>query len=335
MNRGDIWQVKGTRGERTGTNPCVLSSTFDWQICSRGRAARAAVLPPGRGTDLPITPCLPPPGPRGRSPRSAPPIPSTAAGRRPRRSPPSSGPPAWGRPASRPSRRGRRSSHRGGPGSPRRRSAGRRRGRPGQERRCRPAPLRIPYGEHHVRPRTRQRVRRPEADAAVGAGDDRRVAGQVGEVARTPRLLLGLHHGDLRSALLAAAERTLREKGGAPLSLRELAREVGGAAPSSTASPPSRRTALCSLCAGSRRGQPPSVGRPLISKPPTPFSKAEVRIQQPSLLSRTQQATVVGGPPPAAGDHVPVASPPAPPLSTTLRRQSVAYVDPQHPLHTR
>lgn len=35
------------------------------------------------------------------------------------------------------------------------------------------------------------------------------------------------HHGDLRAALLAAAERTLREKGAAALSLRELAREVG------------------------------------------------------------------------------------------------------------
>jgi AcrR family transcriptional regulator len=35
------------------------------------------------------------------------------------------------------------------------------------------------------------------------------------------------HHGDLRSALLAAAEGTLREKGTAALSLRELAREVG------------------------------------------------------------------------------------------------------------
>lgn len=35
------------------------------------------------------------------------------------------------------------------------------------------------------------------------------------------------HHGDLRSALLAGAERTLREKGAGALSLRELAREVG------------------------------------------------------------------------------------------------------------
>jgi AcrR family transcriptional regulator len=35
------------------------------------------------------------------------------------------------------------------------------------------------------------------------------------------------HHGDLRAALLAAAERTLREKGAGALSLRELAREVG------------------------------------------------------------------------------------------------------------
>ncbi|CCK29132.1 TetR family transcriptional regulator [Streptomyces davaonensis JCM 4913] len=35
------------------------------------------------------------------------------------------------------------------------------------------------------------------------------------------------HHGDLRTALLTAAERTLREKGTASLSLRELAREVG------------------------------------------------------------------------------------------------------------
>ncbi|MET9391726.1 TetR/AcrR family transcriptional regulator [Streptomyces sp. NPDC006624] len=35
------------------------------------------------------------------------------------------------------------------------------------------------------------------------------------------------HHGDLRSALLAGAERTLREKGAGALSLRELAREAG------------------------------------------------------------------------------------------------------------
>ncbi|WP_431040593.1 TetR/AcrR family transcriptional regulator [Streptomyces sp. P1-3] len=35
------------------------------------------------------------------------------------------------------------------------------------------------------------------------------------------------HHGDLRSALLIGAERTLREKGAAALALRELAREVG------------------------------------------------------------------------------------------------------------
>jgi len=35
------------------------------------------------------------------------------------------------------------------------------------------------------------------------------------------------HHGNLRSALLAAAERTLRERGAQALSLRELARDVG------------------------------------------------------------------------------------------------------------
>lgn len=35
------------------------------------------------------------------------------------------------------------------------------------------------------------------------------------------------HHGDLRSALLESAERTLREKGVGSLSLRELARETG------------------------------------------------------------------------------------------------------------
>src|SRR5436305_4527502 len=35
------------------------------------------------------------------------------------------------------------------------------------------------------------------------------------------------HHGSLRSALLAAAERTVRERGVQDLSLRELAREVG------------------------------------------------------------------------------------------------------------
>jgi AcrR family transcriptional regulator len=35
------------------------------------------------------------------------------------------------------------------------------------------------------------------------------------------------HHGDLRAALLAAAERTLRDKGVGALSLRELAREIG------------------------------------------------------------------------------------------------------------
>jgi AcrR family transcriptional regulator len=35
------------------------------------------------------------------------------------------------------------------------------------------------------------------------------------------------HHGNLRSALLAQAERTVRERGAQDLSLRELAREVG------------------------------------------------------------------------------------------------------------
>jgi AcrR family transcriptional regulator len=35
------------------------------------------------------------------------------------------------------------------------------------------------------------------------------------------------HHGSLRSALLAAAERTLRERGSGQLSLRELARQIG------------------------------------------------------------------------------------------------------------
>ncbi len=35
------------------------------------------------------------------------------------------------------------------------------------------------------------------------------------------------HHGDLRSALLASAERTLADRGPAALSLRELAREAG------------------------------------------------------------------------------------------------------------
>ncbi|MFC9932224.1 TetR/AcrR family transcriptional regulator [Streptomyces sp. NPDC127190] len=35
------------------------------------------------------------------------------------------------------------------------------------------------------------------------------------------------HHGDLPAALLARAERTLREKGSGALSLRELARELG------------------------------------------------------------------------------------------------------------
>ncbi|WP_330458614.1 TetR/AcrR family transcriptional regulator [Streptomyces sp. NBC_00820] len=35
------------------------------------------------------------------------------------------------------------------------------------------------------------------------------------------------HHGDLRTALLKSAERTLREKGAGALSLRELARDTG------------------------------------------------------------------------------------------------------------
>lgn len=37
----------------------------------------------------------------------------------------------------------------------------------------------------------------------------------------------GYHHGNLRAALLTAAERSLREKGADQLSLRELAREAG------------------------------------------------------------------------------------------------------------
>lgn len=35
------------------------------------------------------------------------------------------------------------------------------------------------------------------------------------------------HHGDLRAALLARAEQTLRERGPGDLSLRELARDLG------------------------------------------------------------------------------------------------------------
>ena len=35
------------------------------------------------------------------------------------------------------------------------------------------------------------------------------------------------HHGDLRAALLTSAERTLRDRGAAALSLRELARDIG------------------------------------------------------------------------------------------------------------
>src|ERR1700722_17630556 len=35
------------------------------------------------------------------------------------------------------------------------------------------------------------------------------------------------HHGNLRTALLAAAEQTVRERGVQDLSLRELAREIG------------------------------------------------------------------------------------------------------------
>jgi AcrR family transcriptional regulator len=44
------------------------------------------------------------------------------------------------------------------------------------------------------------------------------------ESSRAPR---PYHHGDLRAALLASAERTLREKGAGALSLRELARDIG------------------------------------------------------------------------------------------------------------
>jgi len=48
------------------------------------------------------------------------------------------------------------------------------------------------------------------------------------------------HHGSLRTALLAQAERTLRERGVQELSLRELARAVGvshGARPSRVRAP--------------------------------------------------------------------------------------------------
>jgi AcrR family transcriptional regulator len=44
---------------------------------------------------------------------------------------------------------------------------------------------------------------------------------------RKPESSRPYHHGDLRSALLASAERTLRDKGVTALSLRELARDIG------------------------------------------------------------------------------------------------------------
>ena len=39
------------------------------------------------------------------------------------------------------------------------------------------------------------------------------------------------HHGNLRTALLAQAQRTVRERGVSELSLRELARDVGVSQP--------------------------------------------------------------------------------------------------------
>jgi AcrR family transcriptional regulator len=46
-------------------------------------------------------------------------------------------------------------------------------------------------------------------------------------MSRSPMPERPYHHGNLRSALLDAAERTMRERGVQELSLRELAREVG------------------------------------------------------------------------------------------------------------
>lgn len=49
----------------------------------------------------------------------------------------------------------------------------------------------------------------------------------VDRLARMQTRPRSYHHGDLRAALLARAEETLREKGPAALSLRELARDLG------------------------------------------------------------------------------------------------------------
>ena len=111
-------------------------------------------------------------------------------------------------------------------------------------------------GEHDARAGAAERAGGDEADAAVGAGDDERAVLEAGKVLRGPlrrghaskvagdnnavndnieslgsRAMTArarpYHHGNLRSALLSCAERTLSEHGAEQLSLRELARQVG------------------------------------------------------------------------------------------------------------
>ena len=151
-------------------------------------------------------------------------------------------------------------------------------------------------------------------DAAVGAGDDHGAAGHVGDVCvekvvmsnnvgadhndvKTTSSAICLHddrprarpterpyhHGNLRSALLAAAERTVRERGVQELSLRELAREVGVSHGAPRRHFPDRQALLDALAESgiraprrrtARRGRRRRRGLPAASarRPPRPTS---------------------------------------------------------------
>jgi AcrR family transcriptional regulator len=67
-------------------------------------------------------------------------------------------------------------------------------------------------------------VRTPDNNVA---GDNNDVNDNFNPVGCEPMSERPYHHGNLRTALLAQAERTVRERGVQDLSLRELAREIG------------------------------------------------------------------------------------------------------------
>ncbi len=93
------------------------------------------------------------------------------------------------------------------------------------------------------------------------------------------------HHGNLRTALLAQAEKTVRERGVQDLSLRELAREVGVSHGAPRRHFPDRQALLNALAESGFVGSAASCGPPATA-PARTFAGALRRPPPPTSASR-------------------------------------------------